>query len=361
MPLLSRNERVFLRAVSQLIYCNPFLPERIACERAARGGVYVEGEPVWSLPVDQPDRPRANVWRIVERLDPLAAQLRNKLGASIEVSPEDLTLYEDAILHLLYQRYYPRFVAAAGGGPGRWRFYQEYLADWQRFLRIEGGGFQTRHDPRHMFACYRQIQRAFEPILSDIIGSSLPPAPFPSSIFQSVFTHDMRRYRRTLFQRMGDFATLITGPSGTGKELAARAIAQSRYVPFDDRRLAFADDEGVAFFPMNISALSPTLVESELFGHRRGSFTEAIADRKGWLETCPALGSVFLDELGDLDPTIQVKLLRVIETRTFHPVGDTASRRFAGKLIAATNRDLGADIQKGRFPEDLYYRLCSDH
>ena len=170
----------------------------------------------------------------------------------------------------------------------------------------------------------------------------------------------MRRYRRTLFQRMGDFATLITGPSGTGKELAARAIAQSRYVPFDDRRLAFADDEGVAFFPMNISALSPTLVESELFGHRRGSFTGAIADRKGWLETCPALGSVFLDELGDLDPTIQVKLLRVIETRTFHPVGDTASRQFQGKLIAATNRDLAAAIRNGSFREDLYYRLCSD-
>ena len=288
----------------------------------------------------------------------MATQLRHKLVESAQVNPEELTLYEDAIVHLLYQRYYPRFVSAAGGGPGRWRFYQEYLADWRRFLDCPG--FQTRHDPRHMFACFRQIQRAFEQVFSDIIGSSIPAARLRASIWQSIFTHDMRRYRRTLFQRMGDFATLITGPSGTGKELAARAIAQSRYVPFDDRRLAFADDEGVAFFPMNISALSPTLVESELFGHRRGSFTGAIADRKGWLETCPALGSVFLDELGDLDPTIQVKLLRVIETRTFHPVGDTASRQFQGKLIAATNRDLAAAIRKGSFREDLYYRLCSD-
>ena len=89
---------------------------------------------------------------------------------------------------------------------------------------------------------------------------------------------------------MGDFATLITGPSGTGKELAARAIAQSRYVPFDDRKLTFAGDGGRRSFPINISALSPTLVESELFGHRRGSFTGAIGDRKGWLETCPEAG-----------------------------------------------------------------------
>src|SRR5260370_39965130 len=158
---------------------------------------------------------------------------------------------------------------------------------------------------------------------------------------------------------MTDCATLITGPSGTGKELAARAIAQSRYVPFDDRKLEFGDDESLSFFPINISALSPTLVESELFGHRRGAFTGAIGDRKGWLEACAELGSVFLDELGDLDPAIQVKLLRVIETRTFHPVGETAGKRFRGKLITATNRDLGAAMRAGHFREDLYYRLCS--
>jgi transcriptional regulator with PAS, ATPase and Fis domain len=181
-----------------------------------------------------------------------------------------------------------------------------------------------------------------------------------ASVWQSVFTHDMRRYRRTMYSRMAEFATLITGPSGTGKELAARAIAQSRYVPFDERNLTFPGDEAVSFFPINISALSPTLVESELFGHRRGAFTGAIGDRKGWLETCPAAGSVFLDELGDLDPAIQVKLLRVIETRTFHPVGETAPRQFRGKLIAATNRDLAARIRRNEFREDLYYRLCSD-
>src|SRR5262249_40248872 len=114
------------------------------------------------------------------------------------------------------------------------------------------------------------------------------------------------------------------------------------------------------FFPINISALTPTLVESELFGHRRGSFTGAVADRKGWLETCPAAGSGFLDELGDLDPGIQIKLLRVIETRSVHPVGETKAKQFQGKLIAATNRDLATRIGSGDFREDLYYRLCSD-
>ncbi len=355
MAFLSSQERSFLSAVSQLAYSNPFLPERAEYERAALGRDYQKGEPVWSLPVGDPERPRANVWRINERLGPLAEQVRTRLPGATQVREQDLGLYEDAVIHLLYNRYYPKFVenSSANG----WSFYRDFLTDWKHFYPDQIA-FPGHHDPVHTFACYRQIQRAFEQIFHAIIGASLPAARLRAAIWQSIFTHDMRRYRRTLYRRMGDFTTLITGPSGSGKELAAQAVAKSRYVPFDPRKLNFA--EAVSFFPINISALSPTLVESELFGHRRGSFTGAIGDRKGWLETCPQLGSVFLDELGDLDPAIQVKLLRVIETRTFHVVGDTAGQRFQGKLIAATNRDLAADIRDGRFREDLYYRLCSD-
>ncbi len=124
--------------------------------------------------------------------------------------------------------------------------------------------------------------------------------------------------------------------------------------------MEFAETKTGSFFAMNLAALSPTLVESELFGHRRGSFTGAIADRKGWLESCPPAGSVFLDKLGEMDLSIQVKILRVMETRKFSAVGDTAMRDFRGKLIAATNRELPLEIRAGRFREDLYYRLCAD-
>jgi transcriptional regulator with AAA-type ATPase domain len=363
MTFLSSGQRTFLDAVSQLAYCNPFLPEWVEWERAALGREFVAGEAVWSQPVDAPEQSRVNVGRVAARLGPLLDELARKLRAGARAGERDLGIYEDGALQWLYTRYYPRFFAATfgseAGRAGRWRFYREFRADWGRLLEIDGVTLPGRHEPVHAFACFRQIQCAFEQIFRDIIGSSLAAARLRAAVWQSVFTHDMRRYRRTLYRRMSDFATLITGPSGTGKELAARAIAQSRYVPFDEARLAFADD-GALFFPINIAALSPTLVESELFGHRRGAFTGAVGDRKGWLETCPALGSVFLDELGDLDPGIQVKLLRVIETRRFHPVGDTASLQFAGKLIAATNRDLAADMREGRFREDLYYRLCSD-
>jgi len=360
--LIRAEHRPFLESVSRLGYANPFLPERVEIEREALGAEFVEGEPVWSYSAER-SGPRANVWRIVAKLEPLVEQMRVALRGGASPSRRDLELYEDASMHMLYQRYYRRFYEAGFGedqaNPARWRFYTEFLADWKQSFAIEGVTLPNVAVARHTFAWFRQIQRAFDITFRDIIGSSLPAARLRASVWQSIFTHDMRRYHRSLYARMGEFATLITGPSGTGKELVARAIAQSRYVPFDDRRLAFADSEP-AFLPINISALSPTLVESELFGHRRGAFTGAAADRTGYLETCPELGSVFLDELGDMDPSIQVKLLRVIETRTFHPVGDTAARQFRGKLIAATHRDLSRAMAKGQFREDLYYRLCSD-
>ena len=152
----------------------------------------------------------------------------------------------------------------------------------------------------------------------------------------------------------------MTGATGTGKELVARAIGLSRYVPFNEKSQSFQHDFAGSFRAVNLSALSPTLIESELFGHRRGSFTGAVEDRTGWLESCGPHGTVFLDEIGELDPGIQVKLLRVLQTRTFQRIGETDERRFEGKIIAATNRNLDEELEGGDFRADFYYRLCAD-
>lgn len=226
--LLSTRERAFLHAVSEFAYCNPFLPEHNRLEREALGDAFVEGEAVWSQQVDDPEKPRVNVWRIHERMVKLAEELRTRLiQGKIRASESELLLYEDGVIHLLYQSCYRRFAEASFGSTARltsrWRFYHEFLRDWKRFFEIDGVHFPTKHDPRHTFACFRQIQRAFDQIFRDIIGGSMAAARLRASIWQSIFTHDMRRYRRTLYGRMGEFATLITGPSGTGKELAARS------------------------------------------------------------------------------------------------------------------------------------------
>jgi DNA-binding NtrC family response regulator len=137
---------------------------------------------------------------------------------------------------------------------------------------------------------------------------------------------------------------LITGESGTGKELIAKSIHE------------LSPRAGKPFVTVNSSNIPTELLESELFGHTRGAFTGAVAAKKGLFEVADG-GSIFLDEIGDIPPETQVRLLRVIQQREFTPLGDTAPRRVDVRIIAATNVDLKEAVKQGTFREDLYYRL----
>ena len=141
-----------------------------------------------------------------------------------------------------------------------------------------------------------------------------------------------------------DTTVMITGESGTGKELIARALHQKS--PRRDR----------PFIAVNCAALSETLFESELFGHEKGAFTGAISLKKGRFELAQG-GTIFLDEVGELAPSLQAKLLRVLQQREFERVGGTHPHSLDIRVIAATNRDLSEDVREGRFREDLYHRL----
>jgi DNA-binding NtrC family response regulator len=215
-------------------------------------------------------------------------------------------------------------------------------------------------DPIHCFSIFRQLDRAFQHIFVYVLGSSMPMARLRAAIWESIFTHDMARYIRGIYKSIGGITTLITGPTGTGKELVARAISLSRYQKFDPDTKQFDEEHKPQMLAVNLSALSSTLIESELFGHRKGAFTGAVTDRAGWLEVCGKTGTVFLDEIGELKQVTQVKLLRVLQNEQFSRVGESTARSFKGKFIAATNRELELEIQSGRFREDLYFRLCAD-
>lgn len=354
---MSGEERELASHLSELARCNPFLPERIERERDVLGDRFEEVSLVWSKRLD---RENPNVVKIAERAESLAMTLRAHLVEGREPRPDDGQLYQEVVFYLLYDRFEAE-LAAAMTVP-EVDFFDRFLEQARFFLSPlpDGIAGNLNAELPHWFAFLFQIRRASHHIFDFIVGSSLPAARLRGAVWQSIFTHDLRRYRRSLFGKMADVATLVTGPSGTGKELVAQAIGLSGYIPFQTNQRRFQIDLGQAFYPLNLSALAPTLVESELFGHRRGAFTGALSDRKGWLTMCPALGTVFLDEIGDLDPSLQVKLLRVLQTRTFQPLGATQSETFDGKIVAATNRDMAAEMQAGRFREDLYYRLCSD-
>jgi two-component system response regulator PilR (NtrC family) len=137
---------------------------------------------------------------------------------------------------------------------------------------------------------------------------------------------------------------LITGESGTGKELVAHAIHRN------------SAQAAHPFITINCGGIPETLLESELFGYRKGAFTGAVKDKKGLLEAAHS-GTLFLDEIGDLPLSLQVKLLRMVQEKTFTPVGGTEEIKVDVRIISATNKDLAKKVLEGSFREDLYYRL----
>ncbi len=173
----------------------------------------------------------------------------------------------------------------------------------------------------------REVERKYA--FDQILGSS----PAMNRVFEV-----MEKVAQT------DATVLITGETGTGKDLVARAIHYA-----GTRR-------GHRFVAQNCGALPDTLLESELFGHRRGAFTGAHADKKGLFEVAHG-GTIFLDEIAETEPGMQVRLLRVLQDGEIRPLGSSETRTVDVRVIAATNRDLRQQVESGRFREDLYYRL----
>ncbi|MBM4102840.1 MAG: sigma-54-dependent Fis family transcriptional regulator [Planctomycetes bacterium] len=220
-------------------------------------------------------------------------------------------------------------------------------------------GFSPQQASR-CFALFYQIRRAFYFIQQGLIGKSNCMRKLRMDLWNNIFTYDIRGYEQYLWDRMEDFATLLEGPTGCGKGAAAAAVGKSCFIPFDAASNTFQSSFMELFVPANLSQYAPTLLESELFGHTRGAFTGAVSEHEGLFGLCRPHGTIFLDEIGEISPQVQVKLLKVLEERAYTPVGSHKTKHFYGRVIAATNRPVALLRRDGVFREDFYYRLCAD-
>lgn len=206
---------------------------------------------------------------------------------------------------------------------------------------VEGGAFDYLAKPFDLDQASDSLERALRHRPGDeTTGPDTPPGDElvgRSGAMQSVF-------KRIALVAPTTASVLITGESGTGKELVARAIH------------AHSPRRGKPFLPVHVAALNPNLVESELFGHVKGAFTGADRTRPGLLALADG-GTVFLDELGDIPLPVQAKLLRVLERQEVLPVGGVEAQRVDVRIVSATNADLSAAVNDGRFRPDLFFRL----
>jgi len=215
-------------------------------------------------------------------------------------------------------------------------------------------------DAVHYVALFFQIRRAFYFIYYYIIGDNNEVNQCRKQLWNSIFTHNLKQYADGLYKKMEDFSTLLLGETGTGKGLAAAAIGQSSYIPFNPQREQFEASFNRSFYSVNLSEIPESLLESELFGYSKGAFTGADTNRAGILNQTTKYGAIFLDEIGDVSIQTQIKLLNVLQQRTFSPVGSHEKHTFSGRIIAATHQPLNERIKQGQFREDFYYRLSSD-
>lgn len=342
---LSASDREFFTLVSKAAFTNPFTQERLQFD------VKLLGERM-----QEPERTQ----RVRDVVNARVATLNANDRAHLKwYSGADREVMHYVFLFEIYHCFCAALddliarQAEAGDQPLVAKFSGDALQ------QLAARGF-TANDAVRYFAIFFQIRRAYYFILRGLTGDSACMQELRRHLWNSIFTHDIRWYERHLWNRLEDFSTLLLGETGTGKGTAAAALGRAGFIPFDEARSRFVESFTRSFVSLNLSQFPETLIESELFGHRKGAFTGAVEAHEGALARCSAHGSIFLDEIGDVSVPIQIKLLQVLQERTFSPVGGHNKLRFRGRVIAATNRPIEQLRAQKLFRDDFFYRLCSD-
>ena len=344
---LSSADREFFDIASRAVFSNPFGEERLELNRRMAGDV--DG-------LSRREIMDRSIQKVIEKVRALEkagrADLRQYSGETADAM-RNVFVFE---VHFRFGEEFNRLIETQlrdGDSPSPVSFGRDAVAN------LLQRGFPEPFALR-CFAIMYQMWRAFFFIQRHLIGVSPCMRRLRFDLWNNVFTQNLEWYGLFVWERMEEYSTLLLGETGTGKGTAAAAIGQSGFIPFDPRKGRFEGSFTRNFMSINLSQFAESLIESELFGHRKGSFTGAIDHHEGIFSRCTPYGSIFLDEIGDLSIPVQTKLLQVIQERTFCQVGSHEKQRFRGRIIAATNKPLHEMRRGGLFRDDLYYRLCSN-
>jgi hypothetical protein len=226
---VSAEDLQLAQAVSDLNYANPFLPERLQREQQVLGDTF-EPEPdsYWSLTPTQVSQRRPNLIRILDRARAAAERMRRQLSERRRHDVESVRLYDELTVYVLFYEVFDERLKCRAAGQDKpaadRRVWNHFSAEFDRRMGIPELQLPSAGQKLELFELFHQILRAFFNIFDCVIGRSAPAARLRARIWQSIFTHDMRRYRRTLQKSWQNSTTLITGPSGSGKDLVAQAV-----------------------------------------------------------------------------------------------------------------------------------------
>ncbi|NNF45822.1 MAG: sigma-54-dependent Fis family transcriptional regulator [Desulfofustis sp.] len=343
---LKQNEREYFRILTEFAFRNPFEKKSLVLAYRLAEGEFPAGEQL-----------RSQVFgKISQKIAQVTDHGRYNWK---DFSGEDRNLVRNALLHDSYDRCYSQFddlilkqITKEQSGPT-----VPFAGETLRMLRQRGF---SEEDSRRYFSFFYQLRRARYFINDGLIGQSKSMETLRSHLWRSLFTSFPTLYEKVLWNRMEDFSTFLVGETGTGKGTAAAAIGRSGFIPFEEKDNCFVESFTSNFIEINLSQFPESLIESELFGHRKGAFTGAVENHRGIFARCSPHGSIFLDEIGDVSIPIQIKLLKVLEERSFSAVGGHDKLHFNGRIVTATNKSLKDLNQERTFREDFYYRLCSN-
>jgi DNA-binding NtrC family response regulator len=352
-PLIEPRWIAFLEPISRLYTTNPFDPAWEVLQKAALG----------ALGDDVPEGATAlHTGGVSIRLvDPLATALTTiagRLGGVVPGTPREIEVYRGAVFCGLWARFGEQLQGLVTANRVDVPFLDEFLEGHRILLGHPG---ISAPEPGHLLALLYQRWRAWYFAATKIAGRSPSAAAARAAIFQANMTSDVCAYAMSLYRTMDEVPVLITGETGTGKELAAECIGWSRYIPLDLGARRFAGRYGEDFHARNVCAVPGELLEGTLFGHRRGAFTGASANVPGLLAMPKANGTLFIDEAGEIPLHVQVKLLRPFQSREFVPLGDVQPQKMQGRLVFATHRDMEALCQEDKFRPDLFERMNGVH